>query len=169
MHAIPRVIGVEGGRLVQRPIPELQTLRGEERSIHERVVTSGPADVLEGVTGDGLEIAAAFRRGDAARFGLVVRASPEGKTGVPIWFDAHTNEFGVADVRAPSDLAPEEPVQMQVYLDRSVVEVYLNGNVITRVAYLDPGAQGVHVFAEGGSCVLEESKVWQMNVMWPAQ
>jgi sucrose-6-phosphate hydrolase SacC (GH32 family) len=167
MHAIPRLIAVEGGRLVQRPIPELETLRGGERSFHERVVTPGSADVLEQGAGDALEIAAAFQPGDAGRFGLKVRVSTDGEISLPIWFDARTNEFGAADVRAPSDLAPKAPVRMQVYVDRSVIEVYLNGNVITKVAYLDPNAQGVHAFAEGGACVLEDARIWQMNAMWP--
>jgi beta-fructofuranosidase len=163
------VIAVEGGRLVQWPIPELQTLRGEERSFHHRVATPGSADVLREMAGDALEIVVTYRRSDAERFGLKVRVSPDGRTRVPIWFDARTNEFGVADVRASSDLAPEEPVQMQVYIDRSVIEVYVNGNVITKVAYLDPLAQGVHLFAEGGTCILEDAMIWQMNAIWPTQ
>jgi beta-fructofuranosidase len=167
MHAIPRVITVEDGRLMQRPIPELETLRGEERSFHDRVVTPESIGALPGMAGDAIEIAATFRQGDAARFGLKVRASADDKTCVPIWFDACTGEFGVADVRAPSDLTSQESVQMQVFVDRSVIEVYLNGHVITKVVYLDPLAQGVHVFAEGGACVLGDAKVWTMDSMWP--
>jgi sucrose-6-phosphate hydrolase SacC (GH32 family) len=166
MHSIPRVIAVEGGRLVQRPIPELEMLRGQEQSFQGRTVIDGSTDMLEGVMGDALEIIATFRRGDAMRFGLRVRSSADGKTGVPVWFDARSGEFGIADVHAPSDLASNEPVWMQVFVDRSVIEVYLNGNAITKVAYLDPKAQGVKAFARGGSCIMEHAKVWKMTPIW---
>jgi sucrose-6-phosphate hydrolase SacC (GH32 family) len=167
MHSIPRVITVEDGRFYQRPIPELEALRGQGQSFHDRIVAPEAAEVLEGLAGDAIEIVATFRRGDARRFGLKVRASADGKTGVPVWFDARTGEFGVADVHAPGHLAPEEPVQMQVFVDRSVVEVYLNGNALTKVAYLDPSAQGLEAFADGGSCVLANATAWEMNSMWP--
>jgi sucrose-6-phosphate hydrolase SacC (GH32 family) len=166
MHAIPRVITVERGRLIQRPIPELTVLRGQEQSFGDRTITPESTDALVGVTGNALEIVATFQRGDAGRFGLLVRASTDGQTNIPVWFDALSGEFGLADVRAPSDLAPEEPVHMRVFVDRSVVEVYLNGNALTKVTYLDPNAQGVEAFAEGGSCILDSATVWRMNPMW---
>ena len=124
---------------------------------------------VEGATGDALEIVATFEQVDAARFGLLVRSSTDGKASVPVWFDARSGEFGIADVRAPSDLAPEKPVRMQVFVDRSVVEVYLNGNALTKITYLDPCAQEVAAFAEGGSCTLASATVWEMNSMWPLE
>ena len=112
-----------------------------------------------------LDIRRSFR-GDAARFGLTVRASPDGKTGVPVWFSVRTGEFGLAGKRMAAGLEAAKVVRMHVFVDRSVTEVYLHGNVVTKVAYLDPSARTVHAFAEGGACTLESVEVWQMNSMW---
>ena len=37
-------------------------------------------------------------------------------------FDAQTREFGIADTRMSSNLEPGEPVRMQLFVDRSVIE-----------------------------------------------
>jgi sucrose-6-phosphate hydrolase SacC (GH32 family) len=166
MHSIPRVIALQGRRLIQQPIPELESLRGQEKSFGDRTIAPGTTVALEGISGDTLEIVASFRPGDAERFGLRVRVSPDGNTGVPIWYDARTGAFGIADVHAFSDLGPNEPVQMQVFVDRSVIEIYLNGSALTKVIFLDPKALGIEAFATGGSCTLTGGTVWRMGSMW---
>jgi len=165
-HSIPRVITIDDGRLIQQPIPELQSLRGEKRSLSALAVGSDSQKLLEGIEGDALEIIATFKPGDAKRFGLKVRTSADGKTNLPVWFDVQKREFGVADTRSPSHLKPGEPVRMQIFVDRSIIEVYLNGNPITKVAFIAPSATGVAVFAEGGSCTLETIDAWKMKSMW---
>lgn len=166
MHSIPRVARLGKGRLILDPIPELRVLRGKKRSFRNLAVAPAAPTVLEGVSGDALEIIATFRPGDAARFGLKVRASPDGKTGLPVWFSTGTGQFGLAGKRMTADLEAGRIVRMHVFVDRSVIEVYLNGNAVTKVAYLDPSARTVCAFAEGGTCTLESAEVWQMNSAW---
>ena len=83
-----------------------------------------------------------------------------------MWYDPQKRDFGVSDKSSPSDLRPDQAVQMRIFVDRSVVEAYVNGNVITKVAYLDPSSQGIKIFAEDGDCVLESIAVWKMRSMW---
>jgi len=167
VHSIPRVITLGDERLLQDPIPELQVLRGEKLSFRNLPVTPGSTDLLKSVKGDALEIIATFHPGDAVCFGLKVRVSSDGKTNVPVWYDTRTFEFGVSDKCMTSDLKPGQLIRMHVFVDRSVMEVYVNGNAITKVAYLDLNAQGVDIFAEGGDCILESIDVWKMNAIWP--
>jgi len=165
-HAIPRVISVAGGRLVQEPIPELKVLRGKKSQFGNLSVTPESKDLLEGAGGDALEIIATFKPGGAKRFGLKVRASADGKGGVIIWYDPAGRQFGVANRRAPSDLKAPGPVRLHVFVDRSIVEAYCNGNAITKVTYVDAAAKGLAVFAEGGKCTLESIEIWKMKSMW---
>ena len=74
--------------------------------------------------------------------------------------------MGAGDKRLASDLQASEPVRMHVFVDRSLIEVHLNGNAVTKVAYLDPAAQDVAIFAQGGTCIVERLEVWDMNAMW---
>jgi beta-fructofuranosidase len=165
-HSIPRVITVRDGRLIQEPVPEIQSLRGERRTFRGIALAAGANRILEGIEGDALEIVATFRGGGTGRFGLKVRASADGKTGVPAWFDTGKREFGAAEKRAASDLEAGRSVRMHVFVDRSVTEVYLNGNAVTKVAYLGSAPRAVAVFAEGGGCRLESIDVWRMKSMW---
>ena len=165
-HSIPRVISVGGGRLIQEPIPELKALRGKKSSFSNLSVTPESKGLLKDVAGDALEIVATFKPGKAKRFGVKVRVSVDGKTALPIWYDAAQRQFGVANRRMTSDLKAGAPVTMRIFLDRSIVEAYVNGNAITKVAYLDPKARGVEVFAEGGPCTAESIDVWQMASIW---
>ncbi|MHC4202614.1 MAG: glycoside hydrolase family 32 protein, partial [Planctomycetota bacterium] len=165
-HSIPRVITVRDGRLIQEPVPEIQSLRGERMTFRGIALAAGSNRILEGIEGDALEIVATFRGGGTGRFGLKVRASADGKTGVPAWFDTGKREFGAAEKRAASDLGAGRPVRMHVSVDRSVTEVYLNGNAVTKVAYLGSAPRAVAVFAEGGGCRLESIDVWRMKSMW---
>lgn len=56
----------------------------------------------------------------------------------------------------------------QPLLDRSVLELFVNGGVtsVTRVEY--PGEQnlGVSVFAEHGSVTLKSVDAWEMKPIW---
>lgn len=83
-HAIPRVITLEGGRLIQRPIPELQVLRGRRHLLDNLTVTLTAGNPLRGVRASALEIIATFLPGDARRFGLRVRTAANAETGVPV-------------------------------------------------------------------------------------
>jgi len=165
-HSIPRVITLRDGRLFQEPIPGITALRGEKHMLRDLGLGPESRKLLEGIRGDALEILAVFQPGAARRLGFKVRASANGSAGIPVWFDAQTREFGVADRHMTSDLAAGEPLRFHVFVDRSIIEVYLNGNAITKVAISDPNARGVEAFTEGGSCTLESLTVWKMGAMW---
>ena len=165
-HSIPRVITVAGGRLVQEPIPELKALRGAKSEFRDLGVTPESKGLLKGLGGDALEIVAAFEPGKARRFGVKVRVSGDGKTALPIWYDAGRREFGIAEKRMAGDLKAGAPVTMRVFVDRSIVEAYVNGNAVTKVTYLEPKARGVELFAEGGACTLKSLQAWKMASTW---
>lgn len=164
--AIPRVISLEGARLVQEPIPEIRALRDRKVSFRSIAVSPKTSHLLPNLNGDALEIIAVFKPGNAQRCGITVRASKDGRAGIPIWFGPGGNEFGVLDKHRHTDLRVGQPVRIHIFVDRAVTEVYVNGNPITIVDYLDQSAQGVGVFAEGGNCTIENLESWSMRWMW---
>jgi len=164
--AIPRVISLEEARLVQEPIPEIRALRDRKVSFRSISVSPKTGHVLPDLKGDALEIVAIFEPGTAQRCGIKVRASKDGRAGIPVWFGPGGNEFGVLDKHRPTNLRVGQPVSLHIFVDRAITEVFVNGNPITIVAYLDPSAQGIGVFAEGGDCTLENLESWSMRWMW---
>ena len=66
--------------------------------------------------------------------------------------------------RAPLELAPDEPLQLRVFIDKSVVEVFANDRqAITRRVYPHSDASdGAALFARGGSAACSAIRAWDM-------
>ena len=161
-HSIPRVINIQGDRLVQEPIPEIKVLRGK----HYRFDDPGKQDLLRNVKGDALEIIATFGPGDAKRFGLKLRVVEDGKAFATVAFDTKTGRFGINGRMQPSYLKAGSPVTMHIFLDRSIVEVYVNGCAQTARIFPNRKAPGVGLFSDGGQAKLTALDIWEMKSMW---
>lgn len=166
-HSIPRVLTLKDGRVWQEPIPELQTLRTLKRSFANLVVTPESGDLIKSVKGDSLELIATFKPGTAKRFGIRVRGSEtDPAVGVPVWFDYRELTFGAAEAGMASDLKAGDRVTLHVFVDRCIVEVYVNGNANTVAAWHEPAAQSVALFSSDGACTLERLQVWRLQSSW---
>ena len=166
-HSIPRVVTLAGNRLWQEPIPEIQTLRSKHYSFPDLT----RIDLLKDIKADSLEVKAAFAPGNAKRFGLKLRVSPDGKAFTRVYFDTASRAFGVDGPALKNDpqqpyLNPGEDVQMHIFLDRSIVEVYVNGSAQTARTFPDPNALGLVIFSEGGEAKLKSLDIWKMKSMW---
>ena len=120
--------------------------------------------MIEGVRGNTMEIRAVFEAGDAKAFGLRVRRSDDGKNAVVIRCDG--KELDVAGAKAPLPAGPKV-VELRVFLDHSVVEVYAGGECVTRVVYPGKDDLGVEAFAQGGTATLRSLEAWPMASIWP--
>jgi len=179
---LPRVLSLdEAGKLVQIPAPELQALRGRNFRLEDVAVTPGESGFLKGIRGDCLEIAAEFPQAKATRFGLKVRRAPGGKQETVIAYDRGRRRLEVVRERSSTArgvaldtvggtlrLERGESLEVQVFLDRSVLEVYANGRacLTTRIYPSRKDAVGMDLFAEGGSVQVRSLDVWEMGSIW---
>jgi len=161
-HSIPRVIELKDDRLVQEPVPEIEVLRGK----HYPPPDLSAPNSLKDVRGDALEIIATFRPGDAAQFGLKLRVAEDGRAFVTVAFDPKTGNFGINGRMQPSYVEQGGPVTMRVFLDRSIVEVYVNGAAQTARVFPEKKAQGAAIFSEGGQAKPTSLDAWEINSMW---
>jgi beta-fructofuranosidase len=162
---LPRVLTVgEDGKLRQWSVPELAELRGRGQGEKRPQVLGEQA--LEIAKGDTLEIIADLELGDAKDVRLDLRRSDDGKKAVPITFDG--KKLHVAGLDVPFTLAPaDKTLDLHVFLDRSVLEVYANGReCITRVIEAGPDQQGVAIRASGGKARLVRWHIWPMKSTW---
>jgi beta-fructofuranosidase len=165
--SLPRVLSLdEELNLIQTPAPELENLRGGHRRIEDLAIADETKS-LEDFEGDTIELVAAFEKGDAAAFGLKLRCDDSGRRGVILrFFDGILN---VAGTQVPVDLeADGSTLELHVFLDKSVMELFINGGraCVTRVNYPGSDDLGISVFAEDGGVMLKSLDLWQMQPVW---
>ncbi|QFU84708.1 GH32 C-terminal domain-containing protein [Natronorubrum aibiense] len=177
--SLPRLVDLDaGGRLRQRPAPELTALR--EAHVHEETATLTDEHRSLPVTGRALEMRAEVRIDDADEFGLVVRQSPDEEEETLI---RYTRESNVVVDRAASSVdsrVSDEPVSMPVtpvddslslrlFLDGSVLELFANDRhcLTTRIYPTREDSNGVSLYAAGGTVTLEALDIWQLGSAWP--
>jgi sucrose-6-phosphate hydrolase SacC (GH32 family) len=173
-HAMPRLLTLDGHRLRQDPLPEFESLRGQRHSFQSIAVTSGGSGYVSAV-GDTVEINAEFHNRDASTFGMKVRLSEDGQTFVRVFYDAKTNEYGIDGnllevigtqwkARGPTYISAGSPVRMRIFLDKALVETFVNGQTCTAsLADLDPAHIGLDLFSEGGGVICKSLDIWEMR------
>lgn len=172
------------GKLGAEPISELQTLRGTQLVNIATDTTFASANAaLSGVNSDMFEIEAEIAPGTANEVGFSLRRSPGAEEETIVYYKRSSKEFFVN--RTKSSLNPDvekwfqggvvdigtENIKLRIYVDRSMVEAYLNGlKSLTTRAYPTRGdAKGIQLWANADSntVTIKSLKVWAMNSAYP--
>ena len=171
---LPRVLSIDPqNRLAFAPAPELRSLRG--KSPLAGIPKISPENRAEdaGVSGVALELSISITPLNSKRCGIRVRRSADGKRALEISYDGKS--LNVGGTLVPLVLEPGQPdVSLRVFVDRSVVEVYVeegqksSGRVVTKVYMGEPGDNGVEAFAEGGRAVVTMNGAWPIRSIWKA-
>ena len=182
--SLPRVLSLSAEHtLCIEPIAELESLRrGHAHLAGVHVIPASPVS-LQDVEGDCLEIGLQLDHDDVGTFEIAVRCSPDDSERTTIFYDRRDGclVLDVADSslspdavgrdvqRGPMDLAPGEPLDLRIFLDRSVVEVFANARLcLTKRIYPSrPDSLGVRLLARGGPTTVRSIDVWKMAPVWP--
>lgn len=183
--ALPREIELRsyagGLKIVQKPIPALAALRGDEVQL-EQLVLDGTRALSEfSPTRNTYELETAFTITDpAAKFGLRLAIS-DGYY-ITVGYDARTSNLFI-DRTHPENgefsgyfakyiTAPLQPqdgmVRLRIFVDQSSVEVFANDGDVTMTATIlpDPGSTGIELFSENGAVTLESLRAWELASIW---
>jgi beta-fructofuranosidase len=186
---LPRVLGLgSDGVLTQQPVPEVDLLRGES-VVHENILLEPGAQnltYLDGVSGDTLELNITFdlaQTGSPAPgdFGLFVRRSPDGEEQTEIRVDCMAGRLVVDTMRSslnrdvepgqfeiPLDISGSGRVDLRVFLDRSVIEVYANDRAVitARIYPTRDDSTGIALFANHRPVRVQKLQSYQMTSIW---
>jgi sucrose-6-phosphate hydrolase SacC (GH32 family) len=175
--SLPRVLSLgKDGRLRMNPPEEIALLRynGQRRT---NLKVAPDADLpLRGIEGQSLEVDLTMAGRGASRFGLKVCTSPGGEEQTVIYYDVAEKRLKVDTTRSsvgespkgveagPFELGGGEHLDLRVFVDKSVVEVFANGRqaVMRRVYPTRPDSTGVSLFATGGAVTVPKLEAWQM-------
>ncbi|OLS35895.1 glycoside hydrolase family 32 protein [Bacillus sp. MRMR6] len=183
---IPRVIElkntVDGVRLVQNPVRELQGIRGEKSSIENEVVRPGE-NLLAGMSSNTFEITATFElgaMGTATEFGFKVCKGED--EGTIVGYDVENQQLfidrthsGEADFHqhfaAKHEcqlLIRDHKISLHVLVDRSSVEVFGNNgeSVITDLIFPKEESVQMELYAKNGEVRLQSLELYKMKSVW---
>lgn len=166
--ALPRILTLGPDyRPRMQPPPELRALRQEAFNVQQPIVLRDRTHVFAGLTGDALEIVARFRVDDATSFGLLVRASGDGRRSLPVKWSEGQIVVAKATPRFPCtyEIDPQtREVLFHVFLDKGILDACTgDGRVFeSRVHYAPLEDLGVSVFAEGGTATLLSLEAWKL-------
>ena len=182
--SIPRELSlrrVDGKlRLIQRPVRELEGIRGTEESLKDFVLND---DALELKThGQQLEIRLSFTPGSEGTCGLNVCVGENQKTA--IWYDAQaktlnvdrsqSGDVGFHQAFAGTYSAPLSPqadgtVSLQILVDACSVEVFGNDGAISLTNLIFPSrrSDGIKLFAAGSQVKIHTLAVAPLATVWP--
>ena len=177
-HSIPRVVSIKNNRLWQEPIPEIASWRGRQWDL----TGNNAGNKIRKIRGDALEIEAIFRSGNMEILGFKLRISEDGSDYIRAYYDPETGEFGVDGttidrnhgeiqhrytpraVSQKTDIDPGSEINMHIFLDRSMLEMYVNGYAITSCFFSYPEAKGLDIIASPDG--LKNLTIWEMGSMW---
>jgi beta-fructofuranosidase len=173
MLSLPREIWMgDDQRLRMKPIDELKQLRFNPVEINASRLAG--EQILEGISGRALELEINLDPGDAEKVGVKVCRSPDGTELTSIYYDVErkklvidTTKSGLRYTRteeAPFELEPGEPLNLRIFIDHSVVEVFANERqaMVRRIYPTRNDSNGIALFSEEGEAQLLESSAWEM-------
>lgn len=188
---LPRVLTLApDSTLLIDPIEELMNLRTNPRLHRQIKLTPECIKTFRDVHGDSLELDVRIHVKQAKRIGLKVRRSRDGAEETTIWCDVSAGTLNVDFSKASLDpaivgrkfvmkggenpvvtaqaapfvLAPGEPLNLRVFLDRSILEVFANRRqcVTQRIYPTRADSVEVALVCEGGACEVDSFSAWDL-------
>jgi len=196
LMTLPRRLTLVGKEdLHQEPAGDIESLRGEHQHVAATKLPANQEIVLPNVHGNTVELNAEIDAKDATMVELNVLRSanaeeitrivlfknrqvssrfmpPQQKLSVVTLDNTRSSLLPEAQSRPPETasvfIPPEEPFKLRVFVDRSVVEVFINGRqcLAVRVQPSRPDSLGVSLRAQGQDAELRSLDVWQMKSIY---
>jgi beta-fructofuranosidase len=168
VQSLPRELSLpDDGVLQIMPLRELESLRHDEKSETNLAVKAGSPTNLKGIAGDALELKLSIEPGMAKEFGLDVLCDANGQNGLRIAYVAESKTLRVGNVHSPFVLQKGECLNLRVYLDKNLVEVFANDRQAALAAQnYAAGNTAIQLFSKGGDVVVKEVKSWKMKSIW---
>jgi len=183
IQSLPRELSLpDDGVLRIDPLRELEAQRRDHVALSDLVIENPIKGHLADVTprkvpnlqrlveldGDSLELRIVIPRAEAERklFGFVLFVDEEGY-GLPIMLRPENGMLRVGTTEAPFDVAvlPEgEDVELRIFIDRYLVEVFANSRQAVLAAHMDyAGKTGLDAFTVGAPTTIKSLDIWKLK------
>lgn len=180
--SLPIMVGLlPEGDLSLEPAPELAKLREQHWHDDGLELSGARSFPLEDIQDDSLEILAAFEPGQNCEFGVKLRWSPDGQEQTLLVYQSESQQFSIereqSSVNSEVDRGncsvvveadPGGVLTLHIFLDRSVVEVFVNGRcyLASRIYPEHPDSLGLELFSRKGRVRVRSLDIWRMASIW---
>jgi len=183
IQTLPRELSLSAdGAMRIKPLKELEKQRRDEVVLNEvklghpitghgdQVPPTGAPQLqrIAEMPGDAAEIRITVARAEAMRklFGVVLFAGGKGG-GLPILLRPETGVLRVGEVEAPfavADLPEGEDVELRIFVDKYLVEVFASGRQAVLAAHMDwQKKRGIDGFTVGAPTTFKKVEVWRVE------
>ena len=169
IQSLPRELTLsEDGTLLIKPLRELKKLRSEEKTVADLTVKSDSTHMLEGISGDTMELEIVLEAPTAKEFGITVLCDEKGEEGFTIASGKGSKTLKVSYIDPPFELQDGEDLTLRIFIDKNLIEVFANDRQAA-VAWHDYDADNLHVslFSKGGDLKVKNVSAWQMKSIYP--
>ena len=179
IQSLPRELTLPSdGVLRIKPLRELESLRHDLLTLRDvkidevikQVFAQGAPEgqQIANLKGDAVELRITVAREEALRklFGFTLFADGDGG-GLPIMFRPETGTLRLGTADAPfavADLPDGEDVDIRIFVDKYVVEVFVNGRQAMIGMHADyQGKSDLAAFSVGAPTTLKKVEIWQLK------
>jgi len=172
---------------------DMSLIRKEQKEIKEMLLPANKEISLNGISGNAMEIDLTMDMKRSKNLEIDVLASPDKKEYTRILFykdggypnriypngKGRYSAIAIDNSRSSVNpkvtprvvetanvwIAPDEPLNIRIFIDKSIVEVFVNGKQYIAVrAYPDlENSNGVYIRSQGNDALLKSLKAWQMK------
>jgi beta-fructofuranosidase len=169
IQSLPRELSLsDEGTLLIKPLRELKKLRADEKTFKDITVNSGTTHLLEGISGDTMELELVLEAPSAKEFGLKVLCDQDGSDGFTISSGKGSKNLNAGYIQPPFELQEGEDLTLRIFIDKRLIEVFANDRQAA-VAWHDYKPKDLHVslFSKGGDLKVKKVSAWQMKSIYP--
>lgn len=164
---IPRELSVRNGKIIQQPVPELQSLRKTKTTAAGVIIDE--VKTYDEFSGAAYELVCEFEQGDASSYGVEFRANGEEKT--VLKYDVAQGKVILDRSLSGEQVAIEygterkcridgEKIKFHLFVDSSSVEIFVNDGDAVFTSRIFPAAESkdIRFFATDGSVAFKAIK-----------
>ncbi|MGB9594818.1 MAG: glycoside hydrolase family 32 protein [Candidatus Poribacteria bacterium] len=175
--SLPRLLWLgEDYTLRMCPIEELSLLRYNPREFDSFTIKANSELNIKDINGDSFELNIKMLPDSADQFGVKVFCSPNGEEQTAIFYDSTDKKIKIDTTKSslgegpksieggPLELGADETLNLDVFVDKSVVEVFANNRqaVMRRVYPTQENSKNVLLFSNSGDTKVLSIKAWNM-------
>lgn len=176
VQSLPRELSLgEDGSLRIHPLRELESLRFDAFTLNDLEILpekEGDTDLIAELDGDSFELRISIDRAEAERkrFGFLLFAD-DNKPGLPIIIQPESGTICFGETEIPfavADLPKAEDLELRVFVDKYLVEVFVNGRQAALTAFMDyRGGQKLNAYSfagrNGKPMKIRKFEIWKLK------